>query len=124
MKILREINILLLFVAIVIISGCISNTANPEITPNVQTNTPISTKIENDSIQETIRQVTENGTQNAIKQAVANGTGKHETSIYWGVKYVLFPEGIVVTSGQLKTNEHILIMRNRQDSDILMTAKI
>jgi hypothetical protein len=64
--------ILLLFMAVVIISGCISND-KPTTSTNVQTTTPISSKIENDSIQQTVKQITENGTQNAIKQAVANG---------------------------------------------------
>ena len=46
-------------------------------------------------------------------------TGKHETSIYWGLKYVLFGEGIVVTTGQTKDNEPVLIMREKREGDVL-----
>lgn len=46
-------------------------------------------------------------------------TGKHETSIYWGLKYVLFGEGIVVTTGQTKDNEPVLIMREKTEGDKL-----
>lgn len=45
--------------------------------------------------------------------------GKHETSIYWGLKYVLFGEGIVVTTGQTKDNEPVLIMREKKEGDQL-----
>jgi hypothetical protein len=46
-------------------------------------------------------------------------TGKHETSIYWGLKYTLFAEGIVVTTGQTKDNEPVLIMREKKEGDVL-----
>ena len=46
-------------------------------------------------------------------------TGKHETSIYWGLKYTLFAEDIVVTTGQTKDNEPVLIMREKKEGDIL-----
>ena len=46
-------------------------------------------------------------------------TGKHETSIYWGLKYVLFAEGLVVTTGQTKDNEPVLIVREKKEGDIL-----
>ncbi len=45
--------------------------------------------------------------------------GKHETSIYWGLKYVLFGEGLVVTTGQTKDNEPVLIIRERKEGDKL-----
>lgn len=45
--------------------------------------------------------------------------GKHETSIYWGLKYVLFGEDIVVTTGQTKDNEPVLVMRKKQEGDTL-----
>lgn len=45
--------------------------------------------------------------------------GKHETSIYWGLKYTLFAEGIVVTTGQTKDGDAVLIMRERKEGDIL-----
>lgn len=46
-------------------------------------------------------------------------TGKHETSIYWGLKYVLFGEGIVVTTGQTKDGDAVLLMREKTDGDKL-----
>ena len=45
--------------------------------------------------------------------------GKHETSIYWGLKYVLFSEGLIVTTGQTKDNEPVLIMRSKKEGDLL-----
>ena len=36
---------------------------------------------------------------------------KNATSIYWGLKYVLFQEGIVVDTGTHKTGDKLLIMR-------------
>lgn len=46
-------------------------------------------------------------------------TGKHETSIYWGLKYTLFAEGLVVTTGQTKDNEPVLVIREKQEGDVL-----
>ena len=46
-------------------------------------------------------------------------TGKHETSIYWGLKYVLFTEELVVTTGQTKDNEPVLIVREKKEGDVL-----
>jgi hypothetical protein len=46
-------------------------------------------------------------------------TGKHETSIYWGLKYVLFGEGLVVTTGQTKANEPVLVIRKKKEGDKL-----
>lgn len=46
-------------------------------------------------------------------------TGKHETSIYWGLKYTLFAEGLVVTTGQTKDNEPVLIIREKKEGDVL-----
>ena len=46
-------------------------------------------------------------------------TGKHETSIYWGLKFVLFARGIVVTTGQTKAGEPVLVMRDRKEGDTL-----
>jgi len=51
-----------------------------------------------------------------------NMTGKHETSIYWGLKYVLFAEGLVVTTGQTKSNDAVLIIRERKEGDVLPTS--
>ena len=46
-------------------------------------------------------------------------TGKHDTSIYWGLKYTLFSEGLVVTTGQTKDNEPVLIVREKKEGDQL-----
>lgn len=46
-------------------------------------------------------------------------TGKHETSIYWGLKYTLFQRGIFVTTGKTKADEPVLIMRIRREGDTL-----
>ena len=51
-----------------------------------------------------------------------NMIGKHETSIYWGLKYVLFAEGLVVMTGQTKSNEPVLIIRERKEGDVLPTS--
>lgn len=51
-----------------------------------------------------------------------NMIGKHETSIYWGLKYVLFADGLVVTTGQTKSNEPVLIIRERKEGDVLPTS--
>lgn len=44
---------------------------------------------------------------------------KNDTSVYWGLKYVLFQEGIVVETGTKNTGEKLLIMRNADDEDRL-----
>ena len=46
-------------------------------------------------------------------------TGKHETSIYWGLKFTLFQKGIVVTTGQTKGGDPVLIMREKKEGDVL-----
>ena len=46
-------------------------------------------------------------------------TGRHETSIYWGLKYTLFSEGIVVNTGQTKEGAPVLIMREKVEGDKL-----
>ncbi len=48
--------------------------------------------------------------------------GKHETSIYWGLKYTLFGEGIVVTTGQTKDGEPVLIMREKKEGETLPSS--
>ncbi len=48
-----------------------------------------------------------------------NMCGKHPTTIYWGLKYNLFQEGIVVGEGQTREGESILLMRFKKDEDIL-----
>ena len=44
---------------------------------------------------------------------------KNDSSVYWGLKYVLFQEGIVVDTGTKKTDEKLLIMRIANDDDHL-----
>ncbi len=44
---------------------------------------------------------------------------KNEDSIYWALKSVLFHKGIVVNKGRSKRNEHMLIMRERNEEDKL-----
>ncbi len=44
---------------------------------------------------------------------------KNPTSIYWGLKYVLFQEGIVVDTGTHKTGDKLLIMRLGKEDDRL-----
>lgn len=44
---------------------------------------------------------------------------KHETSVYWGLKFVLFQEGIVVTTSKTKKDEAVLVMREATDIDVL-----
>jgi hypothetical protein len=44
---------------------------------------------------------------------------KNPTSIYWGLKYVLFQEGIVVDTGTHKTGDKLLIMRLGREDDRL-----
>ncbi len=44
---------------------------------------------------------------------------KNGTSIYWGLKYVLFQEGIVVDTGTHKSGEKLLVMRQGTSEDRL-----
>lgn len=44
---------------------------------------------------------------------------KNEGSIYWGLKYILFQEGIVVDTGTHSDGSKLLIMRNANDDDRL-----
>jgi hypothetical protein len=44
---------------------------------------------------------------------------RNPTSIYWGLKYVLFNEGIVVDTGTHKSGDKLLIMRLGTEEDKL-----
>jgi hypothetical protein len=44
---------------------------------------------------------------------------KNPTSIYWGLKYVLFNEGIVVDTGTHKSGDKLLVMRLGTEEDKL-----
>lgn len=51
-------------------------------------------------------------------------TGKHETSIYWGLKYALFQKGIVVATGKTKDDAPVLIMREKKEGDVLPASLV
>lgn len=42
-----------------------------------------------------------------------------ENSVYWGLKYNLFLDGIVVTLGHTQDKEPVLVLRSRVESDVL-----
>lgn len=44
---------------------------------------------------------------------------KNDTSVYWGIKYVLFQEGIVVETGTHTDGSKLLIMRKADTDDRL-----
>lgn len=44
---------------------------------------------------------------------------KHATSLYWGLKYVLFNEGIWVTTGKHNDGSDMFVMRNATPDDKL-----
>lgn len=45
--------------------------------------------------------------------------GLSSTALYWGTKYAAFHEGLVVTTGETKIKEPILIFRLKTDKDEL-----
>lgn len=47
---------------------------------------------------------------------------KNETSVYWGLKFVLFNEGIVVETGTHTKGDKLLLMRLANDEDRLPTS--
>lgn len=53
------------------------------------------------------------------KEMGADFVGKNPTSITWGLKFVLFSEGIVVDSGTHKDGSKLLVMRNATPEDKL-----
>ncbi len=44
---------------------------------------------------------------------------KQDKAIYWGIRFVLFHEGIVVGQGKSEDNEELLIMRMATSEDVL-----
>ena len=44
---------------------------------------------------------------------------KQDKAIYWGTRFVLFHEGIVVAPGKDKANEELLVMRMATSEDML-----
>lgn len=51
-------------------------------------------------------------------------TGKHETSIYWGLKYALFQNGVVVATGKTKDDSPVLVMREKKEGDTLPASLV
>ena len=49
-------------------------------------------------------------------------SGGSKTNIYWGLKYVLFYQGIFVEGTEETKNGKMLVMRNRLESDVLPTS--
>ena len=59
-------------------------------------------------------------TVDIAKEMGSEFTKKRKMSVYWGLKYTLFKEGIVVDIGIHNTSDDdMLIMRLRQEDDIL-----
>lgn len=56
---------------------------------------------------------------NALKM-----TEKHLTSIYWDLKYTLFQEGIVLTTGDTREEEKVLVMRKKMKGDTFQRIDI
>lgn len=55
-----------------------------------------------------------------IKKEMGNDFAKkHATSIYWGLKYSLFQEGIWVTTGKHNDGSEMLVMRTATSEDKL-----
>lgn len=48
----------------------------------------------------------------------------HPTSIYWGVKYNMFQEGIIVSTKKTKEGELALVMRHKTEIDLLPATLI
>ena len=44
---------------------------------------------------------------------------KHSTSLMWGLKFILFNEGIMVRSGKHNDGDDLLIMTRRTENDTL-----
>lgn len=54
-----------------------------------------------------------------ILNLIGNGVGKNPTSVYWGVRYTLFQEGLAVSQGTHRDGSDLLIMRMAKDDDTL-----
>lgn len=66
----------------------------------------------------------EDGKIRAKSKDVAKAMGpefdkRSDKAIYWGLKFVLFHEGIVVTTGKSKDGSMLLVMRNATSEDKL-----
>lgn len=58
-------------------------------------------------------------TVDVAKEMGADFAKKNPTSIYWGLKFVLFHNGIVVDTGTHKLGEKLLVMRKATAEDKL-----
>ena len=54
-----------------------------------------------------------------ILKIIGSGVGKNPTSIYWGVRYTLFQDGLAVSQGTHKNGEDLLVIRTANDNDML-----
>lgn len=55
-----------------------------------------------------------------IKNIIPGTAKKHDTTIYWGLKYAMWHEGdMVVTQGKHKNGDEIFIIRLKKEGDIL-----
>lgn len=70
---------------------------------------------ENIEAKETIRVKTDD----LKKEMGGEFATKHATSIYWGLKYTLFNEGIWVTTGKHTDGSDVLVMRSATPEDKL-----
>lgn len=53
------------------------------------------------------------------KEMGTDFVNKNPTSIYWGTKYALYKQDIIVTTGQNNAGEDLLVMRTKIDGDKL-----
>ena len=58
-------------------------------------------------------------TKDIVRELGGDFASKHSTSIYWGLKYILFHEGIVVTTGKHVDGDDVLVMREGTPEDKL-----
>jgi hypothetical protein len=54
-----------------------------------------------------------------ILKMIGNGVGKNPTSVYWGVRYTLFQDGLAVSQGTHKDGSDLLVIRTANDDDTL-----
>ena len=61
-------------------------------------------------------------TKDIAKQMGEEFENKSNNAVYLAVKFILFHEGIIVDTGISKNDEHILVMRKRNEEDILPSS--
>lgn len=59
---------------------------------------------------------------NDMLKIIGSGIGKNPTSIYWGVRYTLFQDGLAVSQGTHRNGEDLLVIRVANDDDMLPTS--